>query len=276
MKSSLFLLLRRLKPYVPSDLRRKFWNSRILQRWAFGDTYGLNGLDAEIRREILQDNPPKFFVELGANDGIAQSNTKFLELHHKWTGLLVEADPKSFSLIRETRNRATYALNYAVVASPTEELVEFWASGLMTIAKDAQVGIHSDIENAEAHARLGRKVQEINLTKSDVSFRSPARTLTQCLEEAGMPSEMGLLSLDVEGMELAVLEGLRHDKFRFSYIVVESRNPKRIQDYLARQNYELVRSLSHHDYLFRDMLCKTERPKSATQMRYEAPDEEIS
>ena len=35
-----------------------------------------------------------FFVECGANNGVFQSNTLFLEVKRNWTGLLVEANPR--------------------------------------------------------------------------------------------------------------------------------------------------------------------------------------
>ena len=31
-----------------------------------------------------------FFIELGANDGLFQSNTAFFEKEHEWTGILIE------------------------------------------------------------------------------------------------------------------------------------------------------------------------------------------
>ena len=40
--------------------------------------FGLNGLDKKLRRFVDYDNG--FYVELGANDGITQSNTYFFEI----------------------------------------------------------------------------------------------------------------------------------------------------------------------------------------------------
>jgi len=71
------------------------------------------------------------------------------------------------------------------------------------------------------------------------------------LIEAGAPFLIDFLSLDVEGVELEILKGVNHSKFRFRYICVESRQFDELQEYLLSQEYDFVDSLSNHDYLFR-------------------------
>ena len=44
-----------------------------------------------------------FFVELGGHDGIRASNTLFTERCRKWKGLLIEANPFSFQMLRQNR-----------------------------------------------------------------------------------------------------------------------------------------------------------------------------
>ena len=39
-----------------------------------------------------------FFIEAGADDFVLNSNTLMFELKHKWTGVLVEANPIRFSM----------------------------------------------------------------------------------------------------------------------------------------------------------------------------------
>jgi hypothetical protein len=58
------------------------------------------------------------------------------------------------------------------------------------------------------------------------------------------------LSLDVEGGEIEVLKGVDHEKYRFKWILVESRDEKRISEYLEAQGYSFHSKLTGHDYLF--------------------------
>ena len=61
-----------------------------------GSWTGLNGLD----RRLLAVIKPKlggYYVELGANDGLSQSNTYKLQKAYGWNGLLIEPSPAKFS-----------------------------------------------------------------------------------------------------------------------------------------------------------------------------------
>ena len=45
-----------------------------------------------------------FFVDVGANDGITQSNTKRLEIFKKWQGILIELSPIQFNNCCKSRS----------------------------------------------------------------------------------------------------------------------------------------------------------------------------
>ncbi|KAK4321737.1 hypothetical protein Pmani_007477 [Petrolisthes manimaculis] len=58
-----------------------------------------------------------FFVEAGALDGEFLSNSLYLEREREWWGLLVEAVPDSYSLLRQ-RHRHVYTLQAALATTP--------------------------------------------------------------------------------------------------------------------------------------------------------------
>ena len=62
--------------------------------------------------------------------------------------------------------------------------------------------------------------------------------------------KIDLLSLDVEGMELNVLQGIDFKKVYIKYILVETENFNKINDYLLNYKYKFLEKFSIHDYLF--------------------------
>jgi ribosomal protein L21E len=55
---------------------------------------GLNTLSKALIKHVEYKNG--YFVELGANDGISQSNTLYLEKYLGWRGVLVEPDVNNY------------------------------------------------------------------------------------------------------------------------------------------------------------------------------------
>lgn len=56
-----------------------------------------------------------FFVDVGAHDGITNSNTYALEMYHGWSGICIEPDSAVFPLLQ--RNRPDAALADVAIAS---------------------------------------------------------------------------------------------------------------------------------------------------------------
>jgi FkbM family methyltransferase len=203
--------------------------------------FALNSLDQKIERYLPQRNLT--FNELGANDGISQSNTLYFELNKGWTGVLIEPSPYNFEkLIKNRSERNIYSNSACVGFEYQNDLVELIYSNLMTTPF---VGT-SDLDDPLAHAKSGEKFWG---GKSYI-LEAPARTLSSILDENKFTQDVDLLSLDVEGGELEVLRGIDHSKYRFRFIVVESRDFPRIKIFLESQNYKYVESMSDHDYLF--------------------------
>ena len=50
------------------------------------------------------------------------------------------------------------------------------------------------------------------------------------------PKIIDFFSLDVEGMELEVLQGVNHKEYKFKYLLIEVRNFDRINNFLIKNN----------------------------------------
>ncbi|WP_372572815.1 FkbM family methyltransferase [Ruegeria jejuensis] len=207
--------------------------------------FALNELDRKIEHYLDFDGG--FYVELGANDGITQSNTYRLERSRGWKGVLVEPAPHNYlkCLAQRGENNAVFC-GACVDFDYSDRFVEMVYSNLMSVS----LGLESTIEDPLDYVERSK----VHLPKAETNFRfgALARTLEAILTEAQAPKQIDFLSLDVEGAEIAVLKGVNHQNYRFSYMLVEHWNFDELSQYLGPLDYVLETQLSNHDYLFKD------------------------
>ena len=154
--------------------------------------------------------------------------------------MLIEASPSNLEKCIRNRSKKNIFEHCALV-SPTFKLpyLELIYSDLMTVSHES-----ADIDPIR-HAKDGLKFfKGINY-----NFLSPARTLSEILEKNAI-TKVNLLSIDIEGGELAALKGIDFESVVIDNILIESRNIEEINDYLSKYNFSLLEKLTHHDYLF--------------------------
>ncbi len=207
---------------------------------------GLNTLSKALLKHVEYANG--YFVELGANDGISQSNTLYLERYLGWHGVLVEPYVYNYLKCLNSRSPRNKIFCCACVSFDyKDEFVKIVYSNLMSVA----LGLETDLQDAYSHAKMGETFLKDD--QKNFTFDASAKTLNVLLEEANAPKLIDLVVIDVEGAEIEVLKGIDHNKYRFKYICVESRDINKILIYLNAYGYMLVEKLTHHDYLFKEL-----------------------
>jgi FkbM family methyltransferase len=201
------------------------------------------GLDRYVRTSLHQIEdalaalfPPEykgFFVEAGAADGVAQSNTYWLERRRGWRGILVEALPEFAEQCRRNRPRSVVVQAGLVASDYPDRTLSVRFAGLMSLGEGAR-GSRSAEDDWVCR---GQEIQDLTGTWT---VRVPARTLTEVLASVNAPSEFDLLSLDVEGMEADVLRGLDTARFTPRYILVEMNDEPATDNVLREMGFEVV------------------------------------
>ena len=204
--------------------------------------YGLDNLD---ERLIPYLPPTGFFVELGAYDGVNQNNTYWLE-QHGWRGLLIEPVPEAYEACVRNRPLAQVVRCACVSPSYAQPEVEMVYSGLMSIVR----GCRQSDEADEEWICRGEEIQQL----VRYSFRAPARTLSSVLAEHGV-RRIDLLSLDVEGFERQVLEGLDFGIHRPGHLLIEESDNADIAAFLGERGYLPAAEISRRRYT-RDVLYR--------------------
>ncbi|MBT8530894.1 FkbM family methyltransferase [Polynucleobacter paneuropaeus] len=208
--------------------------------------FSINGLDQKLEKYLPKTGG--FFVELGANDGINQSNTLYFERYKGWRGVLIEPTPHNYLKCLANRLAENHIFcNACVSFDYSDRFVEIVFANLMS----SPVGLESDVKDPVSHAHSGR--QFLESTDQIFTFGAIAKTLNTILLESQSPKKIDLLSLDVEGAEIEVLKGIDHHQYRFSYLCIECRDLDKLSAYLLQHDYQMIDQLSSHDYLFKDM-----------------------
>lgn len=205
--------------------------------------FALNELDRKL--ESYLDFDEGFYVELGANDGVSQSNSFYFELKRNWRGVLIEPSPHKFLLCKENRSaKNAIFCNACVDFDYDQKYVDIQYANLMSISKNLDL----DLEDKQAHIEKGK--QFLNENENVFEFGAVAKPLTELLDASEAPSLIDFLSLDVEGAELSVLKGIDFNRYNFRYMLIEIRDFDRINTFLNDHNYRFVERFSQHDYLF--------------------------
>ena len=167
-----------------------------------------------------------FFVDVGSGDGVDISNTYALE-RKGWTGVCIDAFPG------DMRSR-TCQVGRAAGDSEAGKHVTFYSDGILGGIKQ-YLG-----QNKEAVEKEGRPVDLVTTTLGDILSRAKA------------PQYIHFMSLDIEGAELAALQGFPFDKYQLGALVVEHNfeEPKRanLQLLLEQHGYKRVHSWYADDF----------------------------
>jgi len=169
-----------------------------------------------------------FFVEIGASDGIALSNTYLLEKEFGWKGICVEALSTKFKVL--CQNRPNSQCFEKAVFNKTGLTLKFDIAHSF----DMLSGL-SDYITTRWNERV-----KTNCTTIDVK----TITLTELLKQANAPAFIEYLSLDTEGSEFEILKVHDFSKYKFGLIDVEHNyiEPTRsqIRELLTKNGYTYI------------------------------------
>jgi FkbM family methyltransferase len=234
-------LFRRLAVFlIPRSIRRLLIRTLVLKVYPYPAFCSTDRKIEKICKEIC--NPTTFYIEVGANDGIQQSNTYFLEKRYKAKGLLIEPSPISYiELIRNRSKNNHFRCCALVPFDYPEKYVEMVYSDQSSVS---HINNDTDLINNEIEF-LANQRNFLRKGETNFKFFSPAILLNNILIEIKAPELIDFFSLDVEGNELNVLKGVDFQKYTFKFILVECRNVDRMDAFLSPLGYERLTTFYH-------------------------------
>lgn len=192
----------------------------------------------EIEKRILKffnNKTNGFFVDIGAYDGIAISNTKLLE-DIGWDGICIEPHPKVYE--RLVKNRTCKKINCALWNEDTE--VNF-------LSLSGPTEMLSGIFDSYDERHKQRIFMELD---RDGGTHEMIKIKAQRFETIVKNTEIDFMSVDTEGSELQILDMIDFNKYSISMICVENNFfEKKFDEFMNSKGYELYDSV-FIDYIY--------------------------
>ncbi len=202
MQTFLVKLYEIINPVIGQPLKNfAHWVRRVV----FGDSSQLG--ESMIVKGHVKSDWPKWFVDVGANDGVTVSNS-LMFLKKGWDVILVEPNPSIFKKLTENVSAFPGAHPVQKACSAEKGKVS------LTIFEEDPYGMYSRLGSGEAREQHEGPIAEVVEVEAD--------TLTSILEQNNCPKDFGVLSVDTEGFDLAVLKSLDFSVFRPRMVITET------------------------------------------------------
>jgi FkbM family methyltransferase len=190
-----------------------------------------------------------FYIEAGANNGVRQSNTIFLEKMLGWKGILIEPNTKKIQICKQNRSSTNLFYNCALVGEETTKTI--WGN-----FDEDDIG-----ESLMACSSVLLEYYDENFKQEIISksvnrkqIQVPARTLDSILEENNI-KHVDFFSLDLEGYELEAIKNFRFDRYKIDYILVETASRLQYQkmmfEFMTSKGYTYYKKVSNNDDLYK-------------------------
>ncbi len=230
---------------VSRDLQNGRLHGRI---WAIDKATGLHntyfsqsGQDRFIEKNFFDGKTDGVFVDIGGHDGIDGSNTLFFEKFRNWKGICIEASPTQFK--KMAQSRTAECLNIAVSDFEGEALFFEITKGydqMSCLKEDLRPEFLASLEKMNK----GREAKSQDITVKVTTFDKIAkeRDLTH----------VDYCSIDVEGSEIKVLQGIDFDYTDIRALSIENPssqpdNFKLVRNFMSDRGYQLVGSRGADD-----------------------------
>jgi FkbM family methyltransferase len=199
------------------SIKSKTKKSLIQRIWGISSTSVISGKQEKFllrhsKSQLGQDllglsisglDKPGFFVEFGAADGVALSNSHMLEKHFGWRGILCEPSTGWHEALKKSRSciidtRCVYSVSAEKISFSENYLGEL--SAITAFAEPNANGV---------------------LKRTTSSYEVETISLLDLLTGHNAPKFIELLSIDTEGSEFEILEKFDFHSYRFGAICVE-------------------------------------------------------
>lgn len=201
-----------------------YWLKKYFYR-KFKTSFSKSGEDIQLMQLLKKSKG--FYIDIGGHHPIFSSNSYFFYLRG-WRGIVVEPNPIFKSLYKKFRPEDFL---YSGGVSSSDGILEYF-----------------NLDGNERNTFSSDYLRNFKLEEKVInSMKLPVKKLSTLISEYSPSNpKIDFLCIDVEGMELEVLKSNDWEKYRPSYILLESHLPIEeeidsiIFQYLKGQEYKFI------------------------------------
>lgn len=229
--------------YISDDLNFQSHNITSTVKQCFSVNFDSSWFTSQLSEDrhlmlFFQNYCNGVYVELGALDGLTYSNTYVFHKALNWKGILVELSPKNYEKLKQNRPNEIELLNAAVCSQ--KSVVHF-------IEANAVGGVWEFTAEKFREAWWGKH------TKIQDATPIQCLPLSQIFSKFSNNFFADILSLDVEGSELDVLNSIDFKAAAFGVILVESDSMNisknvAVRNLLSKKGYIFLYWYQHSDW----------------------------
>lgn len=191
------------------------------------------------------------YIDVGAHDGKTISNTWFFETQRSWDGICVEPIASLFPKLQENRKAICHNVacsNHNGTAMFTQVMRSDKDFGHPMDMLSGLTDLTNQIDRYRTDLSLHR-LTDAQLIEQGYLRQVPVEVVRlQTLLDPYWP-QYDFCSIDTEGAELQVLQGIDFDKTIIEVFVVENNTKsKDVYDYLTSKGYHLIHSVATDEF----------------------------
>ena len=203
--------------------------------------YSQNGQDQLIYKIFFQKfTEPGVFIEIGADDGIENSNTFFFEESLNWRGICIEPRAEAYAQLIQNRNCLceNVAIGENAGVHPFLSISGYGKglSGLLDYYDDRhRVRIANEMDSPVAKQSTVEKI-DVQVVRLEEVLSKHAIT------------HIDLCSIDTEGSELNILESIDFSKYHFNLLLIENNyNEDKTRRFLDQHGFQFYGRIGADD-----------------------------
>lgn len=202
--------------------------------------YGQYRQDHILNEQFFKGKRGGVFLDIGADDGVSLSNTYFYEKNLDWTGILFE--PNTDMYLEAVKIRKNPVMNLAL--SNKDGIVKYtrirgYARTLSGITETYDPNYNNP------DGRINSEIRDMGGSREELEI--VALKLDTVLDMFRI-KDVDLVSLDVEGHELQILENFDFSKYNLKIFTMENNfNEQRHRDFMASKGYKFHSKIAIDD-----------------------------